>query len=379
METERSQNFNLNGLSEKEIKNLEIFDIIRKKGHISRTDISKDTGINMVSVSNYIKNFIDRKLVLERGQDISTGGRRPELIELNTDGNYIIGLDINKTVVRGTLVNLGICVVEKSDVALSRPGEELSEKTKSLIESLIKRAKIETDKVKAIALGIGSAGLAGVTDEIKKHFKIETFAAHSSMCAAFGERMLNPEVDAKSFLYIYSDVGYGVLIKENKCFCGTGGKLSSEDSELSEKTKYLKPWSPILGMTEPAKNEVERGVGTGIVELAKAKIDGITKEVVMAAAMEGDEVAANIVRSVGINLGIRIAYLINMFAPEAVVLGGGVEDSKGLVLDNVEKIVKELALVKEMQHVKIRPAMLGKDAVSLGASYLGAREIFLRA
>ena len=51
--------FHYRPLSDKERKNLAILELIRKKGHISRTEISKITDINVVSVSSYIKDYID--------------------------------------------------------------------------------------------------------------------------------------------------------------------------------------------------------------------------------------------------------------------------------------------------------------------------------
>ena len=38
--------------SEKEKRNIEIFDILRKQGPISRSDISQGMGINVVTISN---------------------------------------------------------------------------------------------------------------------------------------------------------------------------------------------------------------------------------------------------------------------------------------------------------------------------------------
>ena len=86
-------------LSEKDVKSLKILDLIIKKGIISRTEISKITGINIVSISNYIHKYIEHKLIIEKGFDVSTGGRKPELVELNTNDNRVIGVEIGKSCV----------------------------------------------------------------------------------------------------------------------------------------------------------------------------------------------------------------------------------------------------------------------------------------
>ena len=60
MKTERMYQFDFQELSDKYVKSLKLLELISKKGIISRTEISKTTGINIVSVSNYIKRYIDK-------------------------------------------------------------------------------------------------------------------------------------------------------------------------------------------------------------------------------------------------------------------------------------------------------------------------------
>src|SRR3989338_6465898 len=81
-------------LSEREQKNLAILELIRRRGPITRTEISQGTNLNIVTVSNYISHYIERGLVLERGFSISTGRRKPTLVELNADAGYAIGVDL---------------------------------------------------------------------------------------------------------------------------------------------------------------------------------------------------------------------------------------------------------------------------------------------
>ena len=92
--------------SDKERKNLAILEVIRKEGPISRTDISKITEFNIVTVSNYVNHYIKKGLVVEGELDESTGGRKPVLVELNAKAAYIIGIGLNMLNVVGVLVDL---------------------------------------------------------------------------------------------------------------------------------------------------------------------------------------------------------------------------------------------------------------------------------
>ncbi len=80
--------------TEKERRNLAILDIIRRCREVSRAEISRITHLNIVTISNYIDDYIKKGLVLEKGLDVSTGGRRPELLELNSKYGYTIGIDL---------------------------------------------------------------------------------------------------------------------------------------------------------------------------------------------------------------------------------------------------------------------------------------------
>src|SRR3989338_6009140 len=82
-------------LTDKGRKNLAILETIKRSGPISKADISKITTLNIVTVSNYINTFIESGLVIEKGLDVSSGGRRPTIIELNPRAYCVIGIDLS--------------------------------------------------------------------------------------------------------------------------------------------------------------------------------------------------------------------------------------------------------------------------------------------
>src|SRR3989338_3961782 len=106
MLTPRSAELEEHHLSDRERKNLAILDAIKRYGPISRTDISKLIKLNIVTVSNYVNNFIEQGLVIEKGLDISSGGRRPTIVELNPKSSYVIGVDLGVFHVRTVLADL---------------------------------------------------------------------------------------------------------------------------------------------------------------------------------------------------------------------------------------------------------------------------------
>jgi glucokinase len=72
---------------------------------------------------------------------------------------------------------------------------------------------------------------------------------------------------------------------------------------------------------------------------------------------------------------VGIAGLVNLFSPEAVVIGGGVAQSGDILFDKVRKIVNARALKKIAREVIIEPATFGTKSAVMGALSLILREI----
>jgi predicted NBD/HSP70 family sugar kinase len=201
------------------------------------------------------------------------------------------------------------------------------------------------------------------------------YAGEWAACAAYGESHLNRSVETDRMLYIHSDLGKGVVIIKDS-FTGPAGAANSDEGNGS---LYLRPWDKALGLVESAKREVTRGIGTDIVKLAQASADNITESVVISAAKQKDEVASIILQNVSINLGLRISYLLNLFSPKTVVIGGGIEAAGDIMFATIKKMVDKLAFAKQAKAVSIIPGALGRDAVCLGAASMAVRELFINA
>ena len=258
-----------------------------------------------------------------------------------------------------------------------------------LLEDIIKKSNVPREKIMAVGFGMSGvideeAGIIRDTDAkrgktsgslssfravMEEKFKIPTFVGNDATCAAFGEKRLSLEKGVEDMLYVYSDVGCGIIIKGD-IYCGAGGsageiQLSLNQEELekmnisTESFSYLKPLGVDLGIIARAKERVEEGVGTKIVELANGKVEDIMLSTVIKAAESGDRVAIDLIESAGINLGTRIAYLINLFNPEVVVIGGGIEKAGEMLLGPIRRTVRKLAFEEPASKVRIVPSVLG--------------------
>jgi predicted NBD/HSP70 family sugar kinase len=364
MKIDRGGTFTFTGLSEKESRNLRVLDLIRAKGTISRTDISKDTGINIVSISNYMKDFLDNGLLHDKGPDISTGGRKPELMELASGDAGAMGISIKGPEASVVVTDLEVKIVDKKCSTLEGMAKAAGEMSRA--------ARSRGIKISAIGIGMAESNdLQPVLKSVSESVGAPFFTGDNVCCAAFGEKTLNAEASFDTVLYVHSSRGECVLIKECEILKYAG--TSSDDN-----IKYLRPWGQGLSAEAMAKAEVAKGVGTKIVHIAGADIENINEGSVIEALKQGDEVASGIIESVGINLGLRIAYLINIFAPKVIVIGGGIERAKEAVLSGLKRTVGRLAHSSRCKGASIVSASLGSGGEALGASALAVRELFLR-
>ena len=96
----------------------------------------------------------------------------------------------------------------------------------------------------------------------------------------------------------------------------------------------------------------------------EAELDG---RAIVRLAEAGDPDALEVVDTIGRRLGAGVAGYVNVFNPEAVVIGGGFAAAGDLLLDPVRRIVAEQALPAARDGVRIVTAELGPDAGLVGS------------
>ena len=96
----------------------------------------------------------------------------------------------------------------------------------------------------------------------------------------------------------------------------------------------------------------------------------LTAEMIFEAGKQGDELALEIFRRMGVYLGIGLANLINILNPEMIVIGGGVVNGWDLFEKHMHHQVEERAFPLLTSRLKIVRAKCGDDAGLLGAARL---------
>jgi glucokinase len=95
-----------------------------------------------------------------------------------------------------------------------------------------------------------------------------------------------------------------------------------------------------------------------------------TVEALSRAAASGDAVAEAAFKETGRWLGIALANVVHILAPEAIAIGGGIAGAGDLILEPARATVRDCVMDEAMASVRIVPAELGNRASFIGVSLL---------
>jgi predicted NBD/HSP70 family sugar kinase len=407
-------------MSEKERRNLSILDSIRRNGEISRAEISKITDLNIVTVSNYVSKYIKKKLVIETGLDISSGGRRPELLKLNPEYKYSIGIDLGPPhltidpAITGVVLDVTGKIIAKEKVAKQKESfEKLTEKVLALADGLVRKVGIGAQELQGIGVGIWGVldryrgmvryaveeeqivSYSNLLSQLVSKFNVPVVIEHDASLAAFGERWsgIGASSAAEHLIFMCSDSSCGLIVR-GQLYCGatkSAGELninpppggSKDPGKCWETYDYgccLRSRGLDLGIINGVRSYIAEHPeeGVAISEKTGGDPEKINFSEIVELAESGEEITKKIIEEAGDYIGTKLAFLINLFNPEVVVMGRGIEKAGDIFLSAVRKSVRKWAYEESVKIVKVLPTSLGEDVVAIGAGAMVIRDMFVK-
>ena len=387
------------------INKIKVLKTIYKEEEISRAEIAQKTKISAPTVTRIVNHLIDEvNLIKKIGKGASSGGRKPILLKFNNDDNHIIGIDIGTTHIDGILTNLKSEVIKNIRIPTNNnlEVESIVEKTKMIIEELESIEIAKNNKIYGI--GIAAAGLInkdnGVIEyspdfhwknvdlvEILQQFTdLPIILDNVSRVMALGELWYGIGNRYKNFAVV--NVGYGIgagIILNGKLFYGSKGYAGEFGHITIDKDSLLVCECGDKGCLEAlasgraiakrARMGIKSNINSKLVEMVEDKdYSKISAKMVADAARDGDLYSLNIIHKVGEDLGLGIKNLINLFNPEAIVIGGGVSQAGKLLFNKIKETLQRTGL-KMATDIPILPATYGDEGTVRGTTAMVLNEI----
>ncbi len=201
--------------------------------------------------------------------------------------------------------------------------------------------------------------------------------------AAFGESRFGAAKGARDFLMLTLGTGVGGgLFLDGEPYRGSrgmGGEVGHMVVQMDGPpcpcggSGHIESYMGRAALGAKGCEAVERYDGSAILAEAGGDKTEVTAEHVVTAALKGDEVARGILLEAGDVLGRALVGLVNLLNPKLVVIGGGIGESCGFIMDRAEEVMATEAMAGR-RDVTFVQAELGNDAGVLGAAALALDE-----
>ncbi len=356
---------------------------------LSRADISALTGLNKATVSSLVQDLIDSGLVREIGTGQSSGGRKPVLLEFVAESGYAVGVDLGVNYVRGVLTDLrgGVAVERTAQLDKTSP-DEVFGILRPFIQSLIDEAPESAFGV--VGIGVGVPGLVDrggavlyapnlgwrdvpLQDALNRAFGIPVLIDNEANVGAIGERKFGSGRGIGSMIYVSVGMGIGTgLILQKELYKGAAG-FSGELGHLS-----IEASGPPCRCGNRGCWELYASEQALLVRAAEAGIGEGTLDSLLALAERGDEQTRALFNGIGESLGVGIANIVNVFNPEAVVIGNTMSRARPWLEEAMSHTTEARALNFHLRGIRLLFAELGDRSAVMGAAETAIAAFFKR-
>jgi predicted NBD/HSP70 family sugar kinase len=341
-----------------------VMQTLYREGQLSRADISRETGLTRVTISDLVADLIGENLVIEIGQrEDARPGKPATLLDLNRDAFQIIGIDLSEyATFRGAVLDFDGKILARADCPLAGSTDDDAEaKVIALIETLIQKA---TRPI--LGIGVGSPGvvdLAGVVltapnlgwtnrslqRDLVERFSIPVVVINDANAATLAEHSFGGATSDMMLVKIGHGVGSGLLLGGIPLFgsrfaageighvvVGTDGGLLC----VCGKHGCLETW------------------------LATPRLDAALADAGTPEARE------QILWAAGERLGIALAPVVGALDLAEIVLSGPTELLDGTLARATIETIRARTMPEFHGNLVLRMTTLGEDIVLRGAAVM---------
>jgi N-acetylglucosamine repressor len=362
-------------------------------GSMSNSELSNNIKLSTPKINSLLVDLIEEGLVKELGRGDSSGGRRPNIYGLVEDGFYVAGITIN---INRTIIsifnsnNKEVCDPQFYPVRMHADFSIFSQ-VKEMLDKMLEMNDINREKV--LVAGIELPGLINqkqginktyfpsvinLSGELEKIFGIPVVISHDSKLRAFAEQQFGLAKNKKNVLLLQVDWGLGLgIIINGKLYTGKSG-YSGEFGHLPivdngvlcscGKQGCLETIVSATGIARIARQGIQNGKSSLIKELVHDDMAKIDISVIIDAANRGDQFAISIFSDIGYWLGKGIVYLIQIFNPELIVLGGRVAEASQFITAPIQQAINTFSNRDISNDTEIKFSELGQKAGPMGAA-----------
>lgn len=384
-----------------------VLESIRREPGITQANLIDRVGLGRSVVAERVAELEESGLLLTRGRAPSTGGRAPRLLTLNSEVGYVVGVDVFTNEVVVGAANLAGEVLEprlREQIDVGVGPAPIIERIVELISQLVGDL---TARGMPLGVGIGLPGPVNVDKgmpvavpvlpgwehypvqaELSKRLHIPVWVDGRVNLLALAELVANPSAArVKHLLYFGAGAGSGAaLIVDGALYRGAHGLAGAighipvpEAGMVVCRCGKVGCLEAVSGGWAIARDGLLLATSGRSAELARifAETGTIRAYDITLAAEAGDLAANELLARTAALLGKSLASLVSLFAPEMLIIGGGIARAGEIVLGPIREVLLDQLPDVAAQDFTVELSVLD-DLIGgvLGATQLAVGELF---
>lgn len=365
-------------------------------GQSTLAELTQELHISIPTITKLVNELVLENIVMEKGKIETNGGRRPNIFGLTNSTIYFAGANISRDSIQFVITDIHNNIIfedTQRDFILEDTPSSL-EKICSTLERFLSGCGIDRSKV--LGLGVCIAGRVNpntgrsymyfnsseqsLSEIIEERLQIRTILENDTRARCYAEYDNDRHAKQEQNM-LYLHLGRGVAIgivmdgklyygksgfagefghtpffdNEIICACGKKGCLETEISGIAIENKIVKLIAQ--GVNTILRDKYERG-------------ENIHIDDIIAAAKSDDNLSIELIEEAGEKAGKSIAFLINIFNPQTVIIGGNLSRAGDYIMLPLKAATNKYSLNLVYKDTKFRLSQMGENAGALGAAML---------
>ena len=364
-------------------------------GECTLSELTRELHISVPTMTKLVQELVDEKIVNDLGKVETPGGRRPNVFGLANSAIYFAGVNVGRDHMTYVITDLQNNIIkEVTDTTFELVDRsQCLERICSNIAEFIDTCGIERGKI----LGVGVSIVGRVNPDAGRSYKYFT-SSEESLCDIISQRIgirVLLENDTRARCYaeytngkskdesnvLYLHMGRGVaigIVIDGKLyygkngFAGEFGHIPFFDNEIicaCGKKGCLETEVSGIAIEDKMCRMIDKGVNT-ILRERYDREKSIHIDDIIAAAKNDDNLSIELIEEAGEKVGKAVAFLINTFNPETVIVGGNLAAAGDYIMLPLKSATNKYSLNLVYKDTKFRLSKMSENANAWGVAML---------
>jgi predicted NBD/HSP70 family sugar kinase len=387
---------NLKGINHKNnIIKRNIIAYMAINGESTLSELTRELHISVPTMTKLVQELVDDSIVIDLGKVETPGGRRPNVFGLANTAIYFAGINVARDHIAYVITDLQNNIIKEytdnSFELVDRP--QCLERICQNIETFIATSDIDREKILGVGVSIvGRVNPAtgrsykyftsleeSLTDIISERIGIRVMLENDTRARCYAEYTTGKSKNESNIIYLHMGRGVAIgIVIEGKLyygkngFAGEFGHIPFFDNEIicaCGKKGCLETEVSGIALENKIVDLIERGVNTHLRDMYD-RGESIHINDIIAAARNDDNLAIELIEEAGDKVGKAVAFLINTFNPETVIVGGNLAMAGEYLMLPLKSATNKYSLNLVYKDTKFRVSKMNDSANAWGVAML---------